>query len=91
MDLGRISIEIEEIARSLGWTVKEKRVANTGSIYIDLNREDEWCVIRVADHKQVYFKWLTTYSLAPGNLYFEEVEAILAKPYGEVGDIIEPY
>ena len=91
MDLRKISENIEDSARKKGWIVKEKRIAPTGSIYIDINRQDEWCVIRIADHKQYYFKWLTIYSLSPGNLYFEEVEKILAKPYGEVGDIIEPY
>ena len=80
--------EILILAESVGWKRYETRIASTGSIYIDIRRDNEWCTIRVADHKQVYFKWLTTYSIAPGNLWFEDLEEILRKPYGSVGDIL---
>ena len=66
----------------------ETKIASTGSIYIDINRENEWCTIRIADHKQVYHRWLTTYSISHGNLWFEDLEEILRKPYGKVGDIL---
>jgi hypothetical protein len=88
MDLVKIGKEVEDLARSVGWKVSETRMASTGSIYIDLVRKDEWCVIRVANHKQVYFKWMECYSIAPGDLWFEDLEDILNKPYGEVGDIL---
>jgi hypothetical protein len=88
VNIYKIALEVRKLAESLGWRISEVRVAYTGSTYVELVRENEWVVIRVADHKQVYHKWLTTYSIAPGNLYFEELEDILAKPYGEVGDIL---
>jgi hypothetical protein len=64
------------------------RIATTGSIYLELRREREWVVIRIADHGQVYHQWMTTYSLSPRDLYFDEVAEVLGKPYGEVGDIL---
>ncbi len=88
MDLVKISNEIKVLAESVGWKVSETRIADTGSIYMDLVRKDEWCVIRVADHKRVYFKWLICYSVAPGDLWFEDIKPILEKPYGQVGDIL---
>lgn len=88
MDLVNISKEVRVLAESVGWKVNETRVASTGSIYMDLVRKDEWCVIRVANHKQVYFRWMVYYSIAPGNLWFEDLEEILKRPYGEVGDIL---
>jgi len=53
-----------------------------------LNRKNEWLVVRVADHRQVYFRWLTTLSLAPGNLWWDDLVDFLSQPYGEVGDIL---
>ena len=84
----KIQKEVVSLARSVGWRVTEVRIASTGSIYIDLNRKDEWVVIRVADHKKVYNRWLTCYSVAPGDLWFEDLEEVLSKPYGTVGDIL---
>jgi len=84
----KIQKEVKSLAESMGWRVVETRIASTGSIYMDLNRKDEWCVIRVADHKKVYNKWLTCYSVAPGDLWFEDLEELLSKSYGKVGDIL---
>jgi len=80
--------EVIELIKSVGWLVDEVRIASTQSIYIDIRRNNEWCTIRVADHKQVYHKWLTTYSISHGNLWLEDLEDILSQPYGEVGDIL---
>ena len=81
--------EVTVLAKRVGWRVDEVRVASTGSTYIELVRDGrEWCVIRVADHKQVYHRWLTTYSIAPGDMWFEELEELLTKPFGEVGDVL---
>lgn len=88
MDTHRIAREVRRLAKSVGWQISEHRFATTGSVYVELNRNREWVVIRVADHKQVYHRWLTTYSVAPGDLFFEELEEILSRPYGEVGDIL---
>lgn len=88
MDTQNIALEVRELAESVGWQISEQRFAMTGSIYIELKRNREWVVIRVADHKQVYHRWLTTYSVAPGDLFFEELEEILSRPYGKVGDIL---
>ena len=84
----RCAGEIELLAVRLNWTIVEKRVAETGSTYFDLRRKDEWVTIRVSNHKQVYHKWLTTYSYAPGDLCYEQIVRILKKPYGEVGDVV---
>jgi len=88
MNRVKIATEVASLAESVGWRVNETRLASTGSIYVELERNREWVVIRVADHKQVYFRWMTTYSVAPGNLWFEALEGILTKPRGEVGDIL---
>jgi hypothetical protein len=89
MNKQSIAREVQELAESVGWRVNEVRLASTGSIYVEVVRqEQEWAVIRVADHKQVYHRWLTTYSVAPGDLWFEELEDILTKPFGAVGDIL---
>jgi len=83
-----VAIEDKDLAESLGWIISETRLASTGSIYIELKRDTEWVVIRVSDHNQVYHKWLTTYSIAPGNLWFDDLPEILTRPYGAVGDIL---
>ena len=81
--------DVRELARKCGWKVNGSRIALTGSVYIELVRDGrEWVIIRVADHKQVYHRWLTTISIAPGDLWFEELEGILSQPFGEVGDIL---
>jgi len=85
----KIALEVQELATRLGWLTSEVYLASTGSIYIDLVRQEkEWIVIRVADHKQVYHHWMTTYSVAPGNLWFEDLEEILSGPFGTVGDLL---
>ena len=84
-----ISEEVKALAKRVGWRVSETRLASTGSIYIELVRDGrEWVIIRVANHKQVYRRWLTTISIAPGDRWFEELEDILTKPFGEVGDVL---
>jgi hypothetical protein len=92
MDIEKNAMEIVELAKSVGWLVKEMKIACTGSVYLDAVRtegnENEWIVIRVADHKQVYHRWMTTYSVSPGDLWFEDLEEILKGPFGTVGDIL---
>ena len=83
----RCAREIIHLAERMNWTIVEVRTAITGSMYIDLRRSDEWVTIRVANHAQVYRKGMTTYSFAPGDMFFEQIEILLAKPYGSVGDI----
>lgn len=85
----RVAIEVMELAERVGWLVRSKKTASTGSVYIELVRDGrEWLVVRVANHKQVYHHWITTISIAPGDLWFEELEFILAKPFGTVGDVL---
>ena len=48
----------------------------------------EWVVIRVADHKREYRRWLKTYSVSPQELSEERILEILARPFGEVGDVL---
>ena len=91
MDLGYLVELVEEIIEDSGWKIEKKTVAATGSVYYDLVRDGrEWVVIRVADHQQFYFKFLTTYSIDPSRdgLYIEELESLLGKPFGEVGDVL---
>lgn len=83
------------LAEMVGWTIKENRTATTGSIYVEMAREGldslgckEWVVVRVANHKQVYHRWLKVISIAPGDRWFEELEEILTMPFGSVGDIL---
>ena len=87
--IGKVTNEVQELAKKTGWEVRETRRAPTGSVYIELVRDGrEWVIIRVADHKKVYHRWLTTISIAPGDYWFEELESLLAKPFGEVGDVL---
>jgi len=72
-----------------GWKIRNIKHALTGSYYIEICRINEYCLIRLSDHHQEYHSWFTTYSLAPGDLFYEQLEIILNKPYGQVGDIIE--
>lgn len=89
MNLPIIALDLKQQAKSCGWKHEETRLASAGSIYVELIRDKrEWVVIRIADHKQVYNRWMTTYSIAPGDLRFEEVVEILKKPFGEVGDVL---
>lgn len=93
MDLPKIANDVIELARSVGWTITENRTASTGSIYVEMARDGpeeqrEWVVVRVANHKQVYQRWLTVVSIAPGDRWFEELEEILTQPFGDVGDIL---
>lgn len=85
----KVAQEVKVLAERVGWRVSEIRLASTGSIYVEIVRDDrEWVVIRVANHKQVYHRWLTTVSVSPGDLWFEELEDILTKPFGDVGDVL---
>ena len=92
MNLKMIAYEVVSLAETLGWVLKEEHHASTGSIYISLSRkekeETEYIIVRVATHKQVYQSWITLYSIAPGDLYFEELEEILRKDFGSCGDIL---
>lgn len=88
MDLVKISNEVKCLAESLGWTVYETRIAETGSIYVEIRRRREWLVVRVADHKRVHTRWMTTLSLAPGDLWWDQLEGLLASCYGTVGDVL---
>jgi len=84
----QVMYEVIQLTESVGWQIDKIKIALTGSVYIDIRRDREWAQIRIADHKQVYHKWLITYSIAPGDLWFEDLEDILRQPYGEVGDIL---
>jgi hypothetical protein len=89
IDLRRIASEVKAAASELGWRIEKTKIASTGTVYIDLVRDQrEWVVIRVADHKQQYYKWLTTYSLSPYEYSFEEIIDILEQPFGETGDVL---
>jgi hypothetical protein len=90
--LRKIAGEVISLAERAGWTIKEKRTATTGSIYVEMARDGldgkEWVVVRIANHKQVYQRWLKVISIAPGDRWFEELEEILTQPFGNVGDIL---
>lgn len=89
--VAEIAKEVVELAIRVGWNREAITVASTGSIYIDLTRkrgeEKEWVVIRVADHKQFYHRWLTTYSHSPYEYDDEMLIELLSKSFGEVGDV----
>ena len=92
MIISIVVFDVIELCEKTGWVLKSKEIASTGSTYLDIYRtcgeEKEWIVIRIADHKMVYDGWLNTYSISPGNLFFDELEEILTKPFGKVGDIL---
>lgn len=89
VNLPKIALDIKLEALRCGWSHSETRLASTGSVYVEIVRDGrEWAVIRISDHNQVYNRWITTYSISPGDLYFEEVVEILKKPFGDVGDIL---
>jgi hypothetical protein len=89
MDLVGIANFVEEEAKQFGWEKSELREALTGSVYLELIRDKkEWVVIRVANHKQFYHRWLTTYSLSPFGYDFDGIIELLSKPFGEVGDVL---
>lgn len=85
--------ELTELAERLGWYRETTKIASTGSIYIDLKRKDgrrgEWLVVRVATHKQVYNRWMTTYSCSPYEYDEAMLIDVLSKPFGEVGDVFD--
>jgi len=87
-----ITYDVIELAEKVGWIYKGKKIASTGSTYLDFSRtvndKTEWVTIRVADHKQFYQGWIIEYSVSPGDLYFEELESVLTKEFGKVGDIL---
>jgi len=86
-----VVVELTELAVRLGWRQEEIHRASTGSVYIDFTRiqgdQKEWVVIRVATHKQVYHRWMTTYSYSPYEYDELMLQELLAKPFGEVGDV----
>jgi len=84
----QVMYEVIQLTESVGWQIDSIKIALTGSVYIDIRRDNEWAQLRIANHKQVYYKWLKTYSIAPGDLWFEDLEEILTRPYGQVGDIL---
>ena len=87
--LNKIANLVLSNARETGWSLSEMRMAETGSIYIELVRDGkEWVVVRIADHNQAYNRWITTYSVSPSELSVEEMDLILKKPFGEVGDVL---
>lgn len=89
IDLREIAKNVELEAKQFGWKRSEIRIASTGTLYLELVRESrEWVVIRIGDHKQVYHRWLTTYSLSPRDYNFDGIMSILSKPFGEVGDVL---
>lgn len=87
-----VAEDVIYLAESLGWKLEEKHIASTFTTYLDLSREKdgqkEWIVIRVGDHKSFYPSWLRMYSVAPGDLWFEELPGILQGRFGNVGDIL---
>ena len=84
----KIADEVVQLAKKLNWNINSVKKALTGSIYIELQRYDEYVIIRISNHKMIYKRWFTIYSLSPGDLFYEQIELILKKPYGTVGDII---
>lgn len=62
-------------------------------MYIELMRRQgdlgEWVVIRVATHKQVYHRWLTTYSYSPYEFDEEMMAEVLGREFGRTGDVFE--
>lgn len=92
MDLEKVRYDVEELVVQSGWIINSTKIATTGSIYVEIVRnrdsEREWVVVRVANHKQVYHRWLITYSISPGDMWFEELEEVLLKPFGSVGDVL---
>lgn len=90
VDIAKVCFRIEEIILETDWIIDHKIYATTGSVYYELVRDRrEWIVIRVADHAQFYHKYMNTYSVDPTStgVGFEELQEILRKPFGEVGDI----
>lgn len=90
-ELAEIAAEIKNIACGLGWNQEDYYIASTGSIYLDLTRkhgeQKEWVVIRIADHKKVYNRWLTTYSWSPYEYNEEMLADVLKGEFGSVGDV----
>lgn len=91
-----VAEDVISLAESLGWKLEERHQASTLTTYLDFSRsvgrsrdiEKEWIVIRVGDHKHFYPSWVTMYSVAPGELWFEELPEILQGSFGDVGDIL---
>lgn len=88
MDLVKISNEVKDLVERLGWNVFETRIAETGSIYVELYRRREWVIVKVADHKRVYCRWMMTLLLARGDLWWHQLKKVLSARYGTVGDIL---
>lgn len=92
MNLRMVAEDVIHLAEELGWKYVERHEASTKTTYIDFCREQdgkkEWIVIRIGDHKHFYDSWVTMYSIAPGELWFEELPEILKGEFGTVGDIL---
>jgi len=84
--------DVISLAEGMGWKLEERHEASTLTTYLDFSRQEdkqkEWIVIRVGDHKSFYPSWVRMYSVAPGDLWFEELPEILQGSFGNVGDIL---
>ena len=89
----QVAADLIELAKRMDWDLEEVVTASTGTIYIELTRRQgknkEWVVIRVANHKQVFFHWLTTYSWSPYEYDDDMILEVLARPFGKTGDVFE--
>ena len=89
----QVAAQLIEIANILDWKMDEVVTASTGTIYIELTRRQgrhkEWVVIRVANHKQVFFHWMTTYSWSPYEYDDDMIFEVLMRPFGKTGDVFE--
>jgi len=92
LSLNQITNEVSEIVNKLGWHISEKRVAGTGTFYLEIFRtqqnQKEWIVLRIANHKQFYHHWLIVYSISPSEISIEDLNILLQKPFGTIGDIL---
>jgi hypothetical protein len=87
---------VTDYAISSGWKVEEVKMASTGTCYIELSRrkkvgrrkKGEWVMIRLADHNKVYSSFIKMYSISPSEMSMKAVKKILAKPFGEAGDVL---
>lgn len=84
--------EVLAVIRACGWKNMGQEVAGTGSVYIDIcrskNGQNEWAVVRVSDHKQVYQHWLTVLPVSRYELDLEHLALELKREFGKVGDIL---
>jgi len=87
-----VAEDVISLAESMGWKLEGRHEASTLTTYLDFSRrkekQKEWIVIRVGDHKSFYPSWVTMYSVSPGDLWFEALPEILKGDFGKVGDIL---